>query len=190
MSYRHTTRLIGSNITSTIRLAQLSSHLNSKSSHSIRTMATSIPKTMKGVVIHKTGGVEVLEYKTDLPVPTPKEGEVLVKNEYIGVNYIDTYGIPSLYHSPSLESPSCSSHPNSLPQFSAVRQLTHTQLFPHRTLPLPAPPNPGSRSRRAHRPLLLAILQSQRPRCVLRDQRLRRIHLRPSLQNPPRARHY
>jgi NADPH:quinone reductase len=53
-------------------------------------MATSIPKTMKGVVIEKTGGVEVLEYKTDLPVPTPKEGEILVKNEYIGVNYIDT----------------------------------------------------------------------------------------------------
>jgi NADPH2:quinone reductase len=54
-------------------------------------MATSIPKTMKGVLIEKTGGVEVLEYKTDLPVPTPKEGEVLVKNDFIGINYIDTY---------------------------------------------------------------------------------------------------
>ena len=54
-------------------------------------MATSIPKTMKGVLIEKTGGIEVLEYKTDLPVPTPKEGEVLVKNDFIGINYIDTY---------------------------------------------------------------------------------------------------
>jgi NADPH2:quinone reductase len=54
-------------------------------------MATSIPKTMKGVQMSKTGGVEVLEYKTDLPVPTPKEGEVLVKNDFIGINYIDTY---------------------------------------------------------------------------------------------------
>lgn len=54
-------------------------------------MATSIPQTMKGVLIEKTGGVEVLEYKTDLPVPTPKEGEVLVKNDFIGINYIDTY---------------------------------------------------------------------------------------------------
>lgn len=54
-------------------------------------MATQIPKTMKGVVIEKTGGVEVLQYKTDLPVPTPKEGEVLVKNDFIGINYIDTY---------------------------------------------------------------------------------------------------
>lgn len=51
----------------------------------------SIPKTMKGVLIEKTGGPEVLQYKTDLPVPTPKEGEVLVKNEFIGINYIDTY---------------------------------------------------------------------------------------------------
>lgn len=54
-------------------------------------MATSIPTTMKGVLVEKTGGVEVLEYKTDLPVPTPKDGEVLVKNDFIGVNYIDTY---------------------------------------------------------------------------------------------------
>lgn len=46
---------------------------------------------MKGVQISKTGGVEVLEYKTDLPMPEPKEGEVLVKNDFIGVNYIDTY---------------------------------------------------------------------------------------------------
>jgi NADPH2:quinone reductase len=53
-------------------------------------MATSIPKTMSGVLIEKTGGVEVLQYKTDLPVPTPAEGQVLVKNDFIGINYIDT----------------------------------------------------------------------------------------------------
>jgi NADPH2:quinone reductase len=51
----------------------------------------SLPKTMKGVLIEKTGGVEVLQWKTDLPVPTPKEGEVLVKNDFIGINYIDTF---------------------------------------------------------------------------------------------------
>lgn len=49
---------------------------------------------MKGVLIEKTGGTEVLQYKTDIPVPEPKEGEVLVKNEYIGINYIDTYILP------------------------------------------------------------------------------------------------
>lgn len=45
---------------------------------------------MKGVIIEKTGGTEVLQYKTDLPVPEAKEGQILVKNEFIGVNYIDT----------------------------------------------------------------------------------------------------
>lgn len=57
-----------------------------------RTMASSsLPKTMKGVVIEKTGGTDVLLYKEDLPVPELKDGEVLVKNEFIGINYIDTY---------------------------------------------------------------------------------------------------
>jgi NADPH2:quinone reductase len=50
---------------------------------------SSLPKTMKAVLIEKTGGTDVLQYK-DVPVPQPKEGEVLVKNEYIGINYIDT----------------------------------------------------------------------------------------------------
>lgn len=54
----------------------------------------SIPSTMKGVIIEKTGGSDVLTYKTDLPVPQPKEGEILVKNDYIGVNFIDTYVLP------------------------------------------------------------------------------------------------
>jgi len=49
----------------------------------------SLPKTMKAVYIEKTGGTDVLQY-ADVPVPEPKEGEVLVKNEYIGINYIDT----------------------------------------------------------------------------------------------------
>lgn len=63
-----------------------------------RSMAP-IPRTMKGVQIEKTGGIEVLEYK-DLPVPSPKDNEVLVKNEYIGVNYIDTYFRKGLYPNP------------------------------------------------------------------------------------------
>jgi NADPH2:quinone reductase len=53
-------------------------------------MAMQIPQTQEGVVINQTGGTEVLEYKTDLAVPSPKEGQVLVKNEYTGINYIDT----------------------------------------------------------------------------------------------------
>lgn len=53
-------------------------------------MSSSIPTKMKGVVIEKAGGIEVLQYKTDLPVPEPKAGQVLVKNDYVGINFIDT----------------------------------------------------------------------------------------------------
>ncbi|KAK3047031.1 NADPH:quinone reductase [Extremus antarcticus] len=60
----------------------------------------SIPKTMKGVIIEKNGGTEVLQHKTDLPVPEPKEGQVLVKNDYIGINFIDTYFRSGLYPAP------------------------------------------------------------------------------------------
>ncbi|CAN9197300.1 nad-binding protein [Alternaria burnsii] len=61
---------------------------------------SSLPKTMKAVLIEKTGGTEVLQYKTDVPVPEPKEGEVLVKNEFIGINYIDTYFRSGVYKPP------------------------------------------------------------------------------------------
>ena len=50
----------------------------------------SVPKTMKGVIIEENGGTDKLQYKTDVPVPEPKDGELLVKNDYIGINYIDT----------------------------------------------------------------------------------------------------
>lgn len=43
-------------------------------------MASSIPKEMKALQIHKQGGYEVLEIHT-IPVPEPKEGEVLLKTE-------------------------------------------------------------------------------------------------------------
>ena len=83
MSARYATRLLTSRFQPTLRLKQLNNQFS-------RTMATSIPKTMSGVLVEKAGGVEVLQYKTDLPVPTPKEGQVLVKNDFIGINYIDT----------------------------------------------------------------------------------------------------
>jgi hypothetical protein len=69
-----------------------SRRISGLSNHLIRSMASqSLPKTMKGVIIEKTGGTEVLQYKTDLAVPEPKDGQVLVKNDYIGINYIDTF---------------------------------------------------------------------------------------------------
>lgn len=44
---------------------------------------------MKGVQVTNFGGPEVLQYKTDLLVPTLRGGEILVKNDFIGVNYVD-----------------------------------------------------------------------------------------------------
>ena len=45
---------------------------------------------MRAIQIQKTGGPEVLEI-AELPVPTPASGQVLVKIEACGVNFIDTY---------------------------------------------------------------------------------------------------
>ncbi len=44
----------------------------------------------------KAGGPEVL-HEIDLPAPAPKAGEVLVKHNAIGVNFIDTYFRSGLY---------------------------------------------------------------------------------------------
>jgi NADPH:quinone reductase len=51
---------------------------------------------MKAVIISKTGGPEVLELK-DIKLEEPKANEVLIKNEAIGLNYIDTYHRSGLY---------------------------------------------------------------------------------------------
>ena len=51
---------------------------------------------MKAVTISKNGGPEVLEIK-DIKLEDPKSGEVLIKNEAIGLNYIDTYHRSGLY---------------------------------------------------------------------------------------------
>ena len=51
---------------------------------------------MKAVIINKTGGPEVLEL-IDIKLEDPKSGEVLIKNEAIGLNYIDTYHRSGLY---------------------------------------------------------------------------------------------
>ena len=45
---------------------------------------------MRAIQIKKTGGPEVMEL-VELPVPKPGSGQVLVKIEAAGVNFIDTY---------------------------------------------------------------------------------------------------
>ena len=57
-----------------------------------------IPSTMKAVVIESTGGIDSLSYKPNHPLPNNvPSGYVLVKNEYAGLNYIDTYHRSGLY---------------------------------------------------------------------------------------------
>ena len=46
----------------------------------------------------KNGGPEVLELK-DIKLDDPNSDEVLIKNEAIGLNYIDTYHRSGLYPS-------------------------------------------------------------------------------------------
>jgi hypothetical protein len=89
MSLRLASSRLQSLQSSTRRLTALNSHLTRPLL--ARTMVSQLPKTQEGVIIEKAGGTDVLQYKTDLPIPTLKEGEILVKNEYVGVNYIDTF---------------------------------------------------------------------------------------------------
>ena len=44
---------------------------------------------MKAIRIHQFGGSETLQYE-DVPQPSPKAGEALVKIDAAGVNFIDT----------------------------------------------------------------------------------------------------
>ncbi|KAG6143594.1 hypothetical protein E4U24_003504 [Claviceps purpurea] len=55
-----------------------------------------IPRTMKAIQITETGGPSILQLR-DVPVPEPSASQVLVKNEFSGVNYIDTYFRTGLY---------------------------------------------------------------------------------------------
>ena len=48
-----------------------------------------IPKTMHAVLLTGHGGLEKLEYKTDISVPVPKDDEVLIKVSAAGVNNTD-----------------------------------------------------------------------------------------------------
>jgi NADPH2:quinone reductase len=55
----------------------------------------------KAIRIHAPGGPEVMRYE-DVPTPEPAPGEVLIRHEAIGLNYIDVYFRTGLYKAPSL----------------------------------------------------------------------------------------
>ena len=56
---------------------------------------------VKAVIMHKTGGPEVLRWETYDP-GQPKTGEILLRHEAVGLNYIDVYHRTGLYPLPDL----------------------------------------------------------------------------------------
>ncbi|MBT3911363.1 MAG: alcohol dehydrogenase, partial [Rhodospirillaceae bacterium] len=48
-----------------------------------------IPKTMSGVLLEGHGDLDQLRYRDDLAVPTPAEGEVLVRVGACAINNTD-----------------------------------------------------------------------------------------------------
>jgi NADPH2:quinone reductase len=54
---------------------------------------------MRAIRVHETGGPEVLREEA-IPVPTPGPGDALVRVEFAGVNFIDTYKRSGLYKVP------------------------------------------------------------------------------------------
>ncbi len=51
---------------------------------------------MKAIQIHQTGGPEVLKL-ADLPIPEPGPGQVLIRVEATGVNFIEIYFRKGVY---------------------------------------------------------------------------------------------
>ena len=54
---------------------------------------------MKAVRIHEPGGSDVMKFE-EIPTPTPGDGEILLKLDAAGLNYIDTYQRSGLYPMP------------------------------------------------------------------------------------------
>lgn len=58
---------------------------------------------MRGLTISAHGGLDQLEYRTDLPKPEPKAGEIRVRVKAVGLNHLDLFvlgGIPKLKITP------------------------------------------------------------------------------------------
>src|SRR5271154_4321735 len=55
----------------------------------------------KAIRIHATGGPEVLRWE-EVPIPEPGPGEVLLRHDAVGLNYIDVYFRNGLYKLPNL----------------------------------------------------------------------------------------
>ena len=59
----------------------------------------SIPSAQKVILIRETGGPEVIRYEQDYPVPELNDNEILIKNKYTGINFIESYFRKGIYPS-------------------------------------------------------------------------------------------
>jgi len=58
---------------------------------------SAVPSTMKAAVVRETGDASALKLETDYPTPALQPNGVIVKNEFAGINFIDTYHRKGLY---------------------------------------------------------------------------------------------
>src|SRR5215472_15385438 len=56
---------------------------------------------IKAIRIHTPGGPEVMKWE-DVPRPEPGPGEALIKQDAVGLNYIDVYFRSGLYKAPMM----------------------------------------------------------------------------------------
>ena len=56
---------------------------------------------MKAVLLPEAGGTDKLKYTDSQPLPKLTDGQILVKNNIAGINFIDTYFRNGLYPAPS-----------------------------------------------------------------------------------------
>ncbi|HTM79375.1 MAG TPA: alcohol dehydrogenase catalytic domain-containing protein, partial [Devosia sp.] len=54
----------------------------------------------RALVVHQTGGPDAMRWQ-DWPVAAPGQGQIAVRQEAIGVNFIDTYQRSGLYTVPA-----------------------------------------------------------------------------------------
>jgi len=58
---------------------------------------STVPPTMKAAVVRETGDASALKVESDFPTPTLGANQVIVKNSFAGINFIDTYHRKGLY---------------------------------------------------------------------------------------------
>jgi len=92
-------RVLGRLLLSGNTSAASTGHLAARSySASAAAAESGVPSVMRAAVVRATGPADALLVESDFPAPTLGAGQVIVKNQYAGINFIDTYHRKGLYH--------------------------------------------------------------------------------------------